>query len=330
MSTTPTENPTTPKTAAPTTMKPATSATTAAAAAAAAPRNGSAKPSSPPPTTIRYAEIVLLLDPEEKILKLDTIFKSHLKNLVIHRDVNIELDDVSIEQLVNKHDKLLAQEQVLVVAVITNKARVFFIDSQLNVMLVDLKANYGADYSMYDYDFEYVEDDPDLKGEGYLILELIKEGGDLVFLQRNTVANQLLQLQLQPNKVQVVDGTNVVKRGASKLWIESLLTAKDLVAQEIKSPTIPQQPQRTPSPPSTVTSPPSASLGQRVKRLVLPKQRTPSPQTKPAPKSNPFKPKSVAASAALSSSKKARPPQSRTASSLAASMAFAAAAAAHK
>lgn len=315
------------------TAGPLTTATTS--------HNGTAKASSSAPTTIRYAEIVLLLHPDEKILKLDTIFKSHLKNLVINRDVNVELDDVSIEHLVHKHAKLLAQEQVLVVAVITNKARVFFIDSQLNVMLVDLKANYGADYSMYDYDFEYVEDDPDLKGEGYLILELIKEGGDLVFLQRNTVANQMLQLQLQSNTVQVVDGNNVVRRGASKLWIESLLTAKDLVAQEIKSPTIPQQPRRTPTPPlrsPTGSSPSSASLGQRVKRTVLPKQRTLSPQTKPAAKAKPKpKPKqSSAASAALSSSKKARPPpQSRTASSLtasslAASMAFAAAAAAHK
>ena len=71
---------------------------------------------------------------------------------------------------------------------------------------------------MYDYEFENtVDEDGNLLSKqdetfGYLIIELIKDGGDLVFLQRVS-DEQRLRLT---NAVKVLD-----KRRRSSCWIKS-------------------------------------------------------------------------------------------------------------
>lgn len=181
------------------------------------------------PTTkddiIKFAEIDGLLDQDEKILKLDRILKLHLPNSKFYRPQGQDLDDDFIEELIQKHSRLIKSTQVPVITIITSKARVFFIDGSLNVMLVDLKANEGGDYSMYDYDFE----DEDAIEFGYLILELIRDGGDLVFLKR---VGDVDSLSVRTS-VKVTDKTGLeVKLGKSYSWIECLLLAKDMVSQE--------------------------------------------------------------------------------------------------
>lgn len=266
------------------------------------------KPAKPakPATSIKYSEVLLLLDQGEEILKLDNVYKLHLLHKTLGRDASAELDDVTIEQLVNRHASALQQQQTLVVAVITTKARVFFIDHELNVMLVDLKANAGADYLMYDYDFEPLGEPGEL-GNGYLILELIKEGGDLVFLKRVSLQLKMSNLNLGYGPgVQVVQGSGPVTVGDKYSWIECLLMAKTLVSE----PPAPQSRSGTHTPPqrapkASLSSPSSHSLGKQKKKPQ--KKKTSKPIA-----SAPLQPKPIA-------------------SGLAASMAaYAAAAAAHK
>lgn len=255
------------------------------------------KPKSPPILTITYEEVQGLLDPGEHILKLDTIYKSHLDNKVIQRDPNVDLDDVTIDKLVGKYEKLLVKTQIPVVGIVSDRARVFFIDAKLNVILVDLKANLGADYSMYDYDFEPVAEDDDLLGEGFLILELIKEGGDLVFLQRETVANKLQLLLMSSQPVKVVDGGKRVVIGKKFSWIECLLMAKEMVARDTLALTLNQarkagmsggRPITPPLKSPLSTAGPSSPLSQSLKkRGVFGKRKKTKTKTKPPPAPRP-------------------------------------------
>jgi protein-serine/threonine kinase len=163
------------------------------------------------------------LGTDEKILKMDVILKLHLPNSSLNRPVNQELDDTFIEQLIANYRNQIKSTQTPVITVITTKARVFFVDGNLNVMMVDLKANEGGDYSMYDYEFE----DEETTVFGYLILELIREGGDLVFLKR---IGDMDGLSLQ-SLVSVVDkGGNEIKLGKNYSWIECLLLAKEMIS----------------------------------------------------------------------------------------------------
>ncbi|RLV85784.1 Serine/threonine-protein kinase PKH3 [Meyerozyma sp. JA9] len=188
--------------------------------------------SKPSGTTLLFKEVSSLLSPNEKILKLDVVLKSQLSNKVIKRDQREVLDDTVIEKLVRKYDSELQKTLKPVVTVITNLARVFFIESSLDVMMVDLKANNGGDYSMYDYEFESIAVDGDedvLNGEevyGYLILELVREGGDLIFLKRIGPMDKLSLKQ----QVSVVDKNGApVTLGKVHGWIDCLLIAKDMV-----------------------------------------------------------------------------------------------------
>lgn len=87
---------------------------------------------------------------------------------------------------------------------------------------------------MYDYEFESIAVDSDeAEGEegeevyGYLILELIREGGDLIFLKRIKQTDKPID-----NNVSVVDKSGAeVKLGAHYGWIDCLLIAKDMVAK---------------------------------------------------------------------------------------------------
>lgn len=191
-------------------------------------------------TTLLFKEISGLLSPNEKILKLDVILKLQLSNKVIKRDLHEALDDSVIERLVHQHSAELKRTLKPVVTVVTNLARVFFIEGLLDVMLVDLKANNGSDYLMYDYEFESiaVEDEQDVvNGEevyGYLILELVREGGDLIFLKRISPMDKLSFKEL----VSVVDAQGKpVVLGKTHGWIDCLLIAKDMVdKREVQPP----------------------------------------------------------------------------------------------
>lgn len=118
---------------------------------------------------------------------MDTLFKLVLGHEYLSNSQSEVLDDSVLDKLTTENKGILTGDAKIVIAVVTNMARVFFIDASLNVMLVDLKANKGADYLMYDYEFEnVVDDDGNIIPEsdevfGYLIIELVKEGGDLVF-----------------------------------------------------------------------------------------------------------------------------------------------------
>lgn len=189
---------------------------------------------SPKPeiSVVKFREISELLQPTEKILKLDVILKLDLDKSA---RPDSKIDDNAIEKLINRYQKTLTDTAKPVVTVITNMARVFFIDGSLNVMLIDLKANQGGDYLMYDYEFESVaisddEDDQDNAEEvyGYLILELIREGGDLIFLKRIEPSLQLKEL------VSVVDKSGKeVKLGKNYGWIDCLLIAKNMVEKQV-------------------------------------------------------------------------------------------------
>lgn len=193
----------------------------------------SMKKASPKPEKflIKFREISGLLQPNEKILKLDVILKLTLDK---NSRPYLKIDDEVIESLINKHQKSLTDTAKPVVTIITNMARVFFIDGKLNVMLIDLKANQGGDYLMYDYEFESVaisdEEEDQANGEevyGYLILELIREGGDLIFLKRIAPDYHLKEL------VSVVDKTGKeVKLGNNYGWIDCLLIAKNMVEKQ--------------------------------------------------------------------------------------------------
>lgn len=161
----------------------------------------------------------------EKILKMDTILKLQLSHHTLKRSPSQTLDDSVIDGLIRKHQSELRLTLVPVVTVVTNKARVFFIDAMLNVMLIDLKANQGSDYLMYDYEFE----SDDAEQEGYLIIELIQQGGDLIFLKRITGVDGL---SLDESvKVVKLNGSEV-KLGQKYGWIDCLLMAKEMVLKE--------------------------------------------------------------------------------------------------
>lgn len=185
-----------------------------------------AKPkSSPNLDNITLLEVSGLLMESEKILKMDTILKLQLSHHTLKRSPSQTLDDSVIDGLIRKHQSKLRLTLVPVVTVVTNKARVFFIDAMLNVMLIDLKANEGSDYLMYDYEFE--SDDAEL--EGYLIIELIQQGGDLIFLKRITGVDGLSLHESV--KVVKLNGSEV-KLGQKYGWIDCLLMAKEMVLKE--------------------------------------------------------------------------------------------------
>lgn len=225
-----------------------------ASAAAKAARNKLAPPpashvltKAPPPmkqkmkptNTVGLKDISSFLDPNEKIIKLDTILKLTLSNRLIDRKPG-SLDNDAIEKLIQSHQSILDQHMAPVVACISNKARVFLIDESLDGMMVDLTANRGGDYLMYDYEFESVVVDDDQsdcsisKGEevfGYLILELIKEGGDLVFLKRfNEEDTKRFR---EPTRVVGKNGEQV-RLGVNHGWIDCLIYAKEMVDREHK------------------------------------------------------------------------------------------------
>lgn len=196
--------------------------------------------------TVTFQEVSSLLKPKEKIIKLDTILKLILSNNLIGKKPG-NLDINMIETLIKKHGEVLSSNMVPVVACISNMARVFLIDSSLQVMMVDLTANEGGDYLIYDYDFESVvvgDDRSDgSNGEevyGYLILELIKEGGDLVFLKRFDETDKA-QFQ-NPTHVVGKTGQHIVL-GTNYGWIDCLVYAKQMVdkvsnEQKLKGPKI--------------------------------------------------------------------------------------------
>lgn len=192
----------------------------------------------PVQNTISFKDISSFLDENEKIVKLDTILKSLLSNKLIDRRPG-EIDDNTIENLVERHQDILDSSMVPVVACVSNRAKVFLIDDDLNVMMVDLTANQGGDYLMYDYEFESVivddNDDNTQKGEevyGYLILELLKEGGDLIFLKRIKEEEKYKYR----NSIKVVGKNNEpVRIGLNFGWIDCLVWAKEMIEKELKS-----------------------------------------------------------------------------------------------
>ena len=156
-----------------------------------------------------------------------------LSNKEVNRDTSQLLDDSMIDDLITRFNNTLERTSVPVITVITNQARVFFIDGSLNVMMVDLKANQGGDYLMYDYEFESIsvedEDGSIEEGQevyGYLILELIREKGDLIFLKR--VSDMNSPLIKESVKVLDKDG-HEIKLGKNYGWIDCLLMAKEMV-----------------------------------------------------------------------------------------------------
>lgn len=250
------------------------------------PANSSKAPKSVKPATrsaleasiITFKEISSMLGPKEKILKLDMLIKLSLSNRIVKRPASQPLSDAVIEGLIETHNYLLKKTAVQVVTVVTNKARVFFIDSALNVMMVDLRANQGGDYLMYDYEFETIavdEEEQDiLNGEdvyGYLILELIKEGGDLIFLKRISDGDRFSL----KDRVKVVEKSgSEVRLGKDYSWIDCLLLAKELVSKETSpAPTPPASaPALRPLNPSlsSSTSVSSASLKSGTKKAARP------------------------------------------------------------
>lgn len=133
------------------------------------------------------------------------------------------LDDTVLEKIVNEHSHHLQQGSKLVLAFVTNMARIFLVDSTLEVMLVDLKANNGGDYFMYDYEFETDdEEDPNDNQLGYLIIEVVKENGDLYFLQ------QVVNRHQEPEVIKVLDKAgNDAAIGKEHGWIDCLLIARE-------------------------------------------------------------------------------------------------------
>ncbi|KAG2731407.1 hypothetical protein G9P44_005823 [Scheffersomyces stipitis] len=228
--------------------------------------------------TIKFKEISNLLSPNEKILKMDTILKSELSNKILKRQPAEQLDDSLIDDLITKYSRQLEKNAEVVVTVITNLARVFFVTASLGVMLVDLKANNGGDYSMYDYEFESlaVDDDGNDSEEvyGYLILELIRKGGDLIFLKR---ISDFERLSLE-DSVKVVDRSgDQVKLGKNYGWIDCLLMAKDMVSREKSSPAVRKEKSPTPTSSPSLSSksssvPTAASKKKPTKTTAVPKK----------------------------------------------------------
>lgn len=195
----------------------------------------SSKSSTDNSNVITLKDISYMLQQDEKLLKMDKILKLTLSNKIVKRDLTKLIDDSTIDDLILKFDRYIKKTSTMVVGAVTNQARVFFIDSSLNVMMIDLKANNGADYLMYDYEFEgSSEDNSGVDGElpGYLILELINEKGDLIFLKR---PGRLESLSLSDNITVVDKRRQPVSIGADNGWIESLLIAKEMVAKNRSS-----------------------------------------------------------------------------------------------
>lgn len=214
------------------------------------------------PVTITLKEISSFLDNDEKIIKLDCVLKLMLSNKLIDRKPG-SLDDEVIEKLIDRHQTILDARMVPVIACISNKAKVFLIDDRLEVMMVDLTANKGGDYLMYDYEFEsLIVDDEEShtkkNGEevfGYLILELIKEGGDLIFLKRFDEKDKVKY----SNSIKVAGSKGeTTKIGTNFGWIDCLIWAKEMVDKELKAKRVqstkPPSQQRQKSPPKRQTS----------------------------------------------------------------------------
>ncbi|KAL6453986.1 PKH3 Serine/threonine-protein kinase PKH3 [Candida maltosa Xu316] len=201
-------------------------------------------PTPPPPASpklkkpenfVTFKEVSALLRPEEKILKMDCLLKSILDKKYLKSPEYQQLDDSVLDQLTTQYHSIIETKSEVVVTVITNMARVFFIDKALNVMLVDLRANKGADYSMYDYEFEDILDEdgnviPDEDETfGYLIIELIKEGGDLVFLKRIHISER----EKLTGILKVIDkNDNEVIIGENHGWIDCLLIAREISLEQ--------------------------------------------------------------------------------------------------
>lgn len=188
-----------------------------------------------PQTMITIKEITSFLEPDEKIVKLDSILKLRLKNSSIRKKSG-NLDNESTEKIIEQNQITLDSDMKPVVACVSNKARLFLIDGDLNVLMIDLAANKGHDYLMYDYEFESVfVDSDDSDGEqgedvfGYLIIEMIQENGDLVFLKRFS-EDSPPELR---NSVRVVGANGDTIRIGSELgWIDCLIRTKKIMDDE--------------------------------------------------------------------------------------------------
>lgn len=266
---------------------------------AAAPASAPPKLPKKAPVTITLKEISSFLGPDEKIVKLDSVMRLVLSNKLIDRKPG-NLDDETIEKLIDRHKATLNERMMPVIACISNKAKVFLIDERLDVMMVDLTANKGGDYLMYDYEFEseIVSDEEedwfDTKKSdevfGYLILELIKEGGDLIFLKRFSDKDKAdFSSSI---KVVGANGDNI-KIGANFGWIDCLIWAKDVVDKEMKlrktqgqSIKSPQQSQKPfPTKQTSNTAKPSKVVSSKTSGKQKPKPGTRSANRSPVEES---------------------------------------------
>ena len=217
-----------------------------------------------PPVTITLKEISSFLDSDEKIIKLDCVLKLMLSNRLIDRKPG-NLDDEVIEHLIGRHEAILNERMMPVIACISNKAKVFLIDEMLDVMMVDLTANKGDDYLMYDYEFEGVildeeDNSSGVSGQeevfGYLILELIREGGDLIFLKRFSETDK----KKYSSTIRVVNANGeALKIGSNFGWIDCLIWAKQLVDKELKAQK-PQSPKLQQTASQRLKSPPTKQV----------------------------------------------------------------------
>lgn len=202
---------------------------------------------------ITFNELTSFLAVDEKIVKLDTILQIRLQNAICPGKVG-NLDNDAIERIIEQNQKRLERNLCPVVACVTNKARVFLIDKKLEVLMIDLTSNKGHDYLMYDYEFESILVDSDASDDdlgeevyGFLILELIKERGDLVFLKRFT--NDVRKEVRESIKVTKPNG-EVLKIGAELGWIDCLIRTKKIMDEK----SLPKVEAPTPTSPAT-TSP---------------------------------------------------------------------------
>lgn len=186
-------------------------------------------------TSISLREITSFLDTDEKIVKLDSILRIRRPNTVCSSKAG-NLDNETIEKIIENNQFDLEKNMSPVVACVTNRARVFLIDKNLDVLMIDLTANKGHDYLMYDYEFESILVDSDYSDDelgeevyGYLILELIKDGGDLVFLKR--FSNDQPSALRNAIRVKNANG-EVLKIGEELGWIDCLIRTKKIMDEE--------------------------------------------------------------------------------------------------
>lgn len=196
-------------------------------------------------TVITLKEVTNFFEADEKIVKLDSILKARVSNRD-YRDKTGNLDNDCIERIIDKQFQL-EDKMDPVVACITNRARLFLIDKNLDVLLIDLTANKGHDYLMYDYEFESVMVDSDESdaqdGEevyGYLILELIKDDGDLVFLKR--FSDETPEAIRRSVRVVGANG-DTLQIGVELGWIDCLIRMKQIMDNDRLS----QKPTLTPT-----------------------------------------------------------------------------------